>query len=146
MYDAVLALLMSLVGSQLQDIDIDNRTSILIGELSEYLAQLEITGMRLARNDLSGQDIVATGLDRQEIVLASLTPSELVSSTADLAAHLLPMMQVQRPRPAGTPTLPMGDTPSRAYLITGEDHSKSWTVNSIDSHLSISIDRRYGLT
>jgi len=97
-YDAVLALLTDLLGSKSQDIDIDDRTSTLIGELSEYLARLEITAMRLTRNDVSGQAIVAIGLDRREIMLASLTPSELMSSTADLAAHLLYMVQFRNQR------------------------------------------------
>ncbi|KAI9764751.1 MAG: hypothetical protein M1835_007514 [Candelina submexicana] len=92
MYDAILALLTDLLQSKGQDIDIDDRTSTLIRELSEYLARLEITGMRLTQNDLSGQAIVAIGLDCREIVLASLTPSELMSSIADMAAHLLHMV------------------------------------------------------
>ena len=48
-YDAVLALLTDLLGSKSQDIDIDDRASTLIGELSNYL---EITGIRLTRNVL----------------------------------------------------------------------------------------------
>lgn len=81
--------MLDLLGGKSQDIDIDDRTNTLIGELSEILTQLEITGMRLTRNGLSGYAIVATGLDCREIVLASLTPSELMSSIADLAAHIL---------------------------------------------------------
>ena len=53
-------------------------------------------------------------------MLTSLTPSKLVSSTTDLAAHLLTIMQVQRPQPAGTPALPIGDPPSWAYLTLQE--------------------------
>jgi len=145
-HDTVLALLTDLLGSKSQDIDIDDRTNTLIGELSEYLAQLEITGMRLTRNDLSGHATIATGLDCREIVLASLAPSELMSSIADLAAHLLDMVQLQNPRPASTPAVPVDDPPPRAYLITDDNRSQSWTVNSIDSHLSISTVQQYGLT
>ena len=93
-YDTVLALLTDLLGSKSQDIDIDDCIRTLIGELSDHLARLKVTGVRLTRNDLSGHAIVATGLDCREIVLASLTPSELISSIADLAAHLLPMVQL----------------------------------------------------
>jgi hypothetical protein len=138
--------LTDLLWSKSQDIDIDDRTNILIGELSEFLAQLEITGMRLTRNDLSGHTIVATGLDCREIVLASLTHSELMSSIADLAAHLLHMVQLQNPRPASTPAVPVDDPPPRAYFITDDNRSQSWTVNSIDSHLSISTVQQYRLT
>ena len=135
-----------LLGSKSQDIDIDDRTSTLIGELSKYLARLEITGIRLTRNDLSGQAIVATGLGCREIVLASLTPSELMSSIADLAAHLLHMMQFQNPRPASTPTVAVDDPLLRACIITDDKRSKSWTVSSIDSYMPISTARYYGLT
>ncbi len=49
-----------------KDIDMYNRTSIMIGELSKHLTRLEITGMRLIRTDLSGRTIVATGLNDRE--------------------------------------------------------------------------------
>ena len=89
MHDAVLALVTDLLGSKSQDVDIDDRTNTLI---REYLPRLQITAMRLTRNDLSGQTIVVSGLDCRKIVLASLTPSELMNSVADLAAHLLHMV------------------------------------------------------
>lgn len=146
MYDAVLALLRDLLQSKSQDTSIDDRTSTLIGELSGVLAGLEITGMRLTRNDFSGQAIVATSLDRREIVLARLTPSELTSSIADLAAHLLHMVHLQSPRPASTSTAPVDDPPPQAYVITDDNHSQSWTVSSIDSHIPISTAQQYGLT
>ncbi|KAA6413299.1 MAG: hypothetical protein FRX48_03043 [Lasallia pustulata] len=146
MYDAVLALLRDLLQSKSQDTSIDDRTSTLIGELSGVLAGLEITGMRLTRNDFSGQAIVATSLDRREIVLARLTPSELTSSIADLAAHLLHMVHLQSPRPASTSTAPVDDPPPQAYFITDDNHSQSWTVSSIDSHIPISTAQQYGLT
>jgi len=139
-HDTFLALLTDLLGSKSQGIDIDDRTNTLIRELSEYLAQLEIIGMRLTRNDLSGLAIVATGLDCREIVLASLTPSELMSSIADLAAHVLHMVQLQYPRSASTPAVPVDD------LITDDNRSQRWTVSSIDSHLSSSTVQQYGLT
>ncbi len=139
-----MALFTDLLGSKSQDVD--DRTSSLIGELSEYLARLEITRMRLTRNDVSGQAIVATGMDCREIVLARLAPSELMSSTAELAAHLLHMVQLQNPRPASTPTVAVGDPPRRAYVITDDTRSQSWTVNSIESHISISTARQCGLT
>ena len=87
-----MALLRDLLQNKSQNINIDNHTNTLIGELSEYLTELEITGMRLTRNDLSGRAIIATGLDYQEIIFVSLIPSELTSSIADLMAHLLYMM------------------------------------------------------
>lgn len=83
-----------LLGIKSQEIDLDDHTSTLIRELSEVLAQLEITGMRLTLNVFSGHDIVATDLDSYEIVLTSLTPFKLVSSIADLAAHLLQLVQL----------------------------------------------------
>ena len=138
--------MIDLLGSKSEDIDVDDRTSTLIGELSKYLARLEITGMRLTRNDLSGQAIVATGLDSRGIVLASLTPSELMSSIADLAAHLLHMVQLQSPRPPSTAAVPVDDPPPRAHIITDDNRSQSWKVNSIDSHLSTSTAQQYGLT
>ena len=145
MYDTVLVLLMDLLGSKSQDVNIDNCTNTLIEELSEYLAGLEITGMRLTRNDLSGQDIVARGLDCREMVLFSLAPSELLSSVADLAAHLL-MVQLQNPRPLSTPTKPMDHPLPRAHIITDDHRSESRTVSSINSHLPTLTARRYRLT
>ena len=145
-YDAVRALLMDLLGNQSQDIDIDDHTSTLIGELSKYLARLEITKMRLTPNNLSGHAIVATGLDCREIVLASLTPPELMSSVADMAAHLLHLVQSQNPRPASTLAVPVDDPSPQAYIITDDNRSKSSTVNSINSHSSISTAQQYGLT
>ncbi len=137
MYDAVLSLLTDLLRSKNQDIDVDDLTNTLIEEVSEHLARLEITKMRLTRNDLYGQAIVATGFDFREIVLTSLTPSELMSSTADLAAHLLHMVQLQNPWPASTPTVSVDDPSLREYIITDDNRSQSWTVNSIDSHMPI---------
>ena len=72
----------------------------------------------LTRNNLSGHDIIASGLDCREIVLASLTPSELMSSIADLATHLLHMVQLHNPRPASIPAVPVDNPPPRAYIIT----------------------------
>jgi len=106
----------------------------------------EITGMRLSRNDLSGLAIVATDLDCREIVLASLTPSDLMSSVADLAAHLLHMVQSHNPRPASTAAVPVNVPSPRAYLITDDNCSRSGTVSIIDSHSSISTVQQYGLT
>lgn len=140
----ILALLNDLLGSKSQDID--DRTSTLIGELSEYLARLEITGMRLIRNDLPGQAIIATGPDCQEIVLARLTPSELMGSIADLAAHLLHKVQSRNPWPASTPAVPGNDHPLRHNNNTHDTRSQSWTVNSVDSNMSISVARQHGLT
>lgn len=54
LYEAVIALLTDLLGSKSQDIALDDWTGSLIGELSQHLDQLEITGMRLTRNNLSG--------------------------------------------------------------------------------------------
>lgn len=145
-YDAVFAFLKDLLGSKSQDTDIDDRTSILIRELSEYLARLEITRMRLTRNHPAGQAIIATGLDYQEIVLASLTPFEPMSSIADLAAHLLHTVQLQNPWPASTPAVPVDDPPLWDNINTDDNRSQSWTVNSIYSHVPISTARQYGLT
>ena len=64
-------------GVKSQDMNIDRRTSTPTGDVSEYLARLEVTGGRLTRNDLSGQDIVVPILDRGKMVLASLTSPEL---------------------------------------------------------------------
>lgn len=114
-----------LLGNKSQDIDIDNRTSTLIKELSEYLARLEITGMRLTWNDLSGHAIVATGSDCRETVLASLNLSESINSIADLTAHLLHVVQLQKSRPASTPPVPVDDPPTRAYIITDDNRSQS---------------------
>ncbi|KAL9606105.1 MAG: hypothetical protein Q9179_000731 [Wetmoreana sp. 5 TL-2023] len=143
-YNAILALSTDLLGSKSQDID--DRTSTLIGELSKYLARLEIIGIRLARDDISGQAVVATDMDYREIVLARLTPSELISSTAELAAHLLHVVQQQNPRSSSIPTVPVGDSPRRAYINTDDSRSRSWTDNSIDSHIPISTARQNGLT
>jgi dihydroorotase len=93
MHDAVLALLTNLLEKKSQDIDIDDRTSIFIKELSEHLTRLGIIEMRITRNDLSSQAIVVTDLECREIVIASLTSFELMSSIADLIAHLLSHMK-----------------------------------------------------
>lgn len=106
-YDAVLDLLADILGIKSQDIDIDDHISTLIRELSEFLTRLEITGMRLTRSDLSGHDIVATDLNNQEIVLASLTPFKPMSSIADLASHLLHLVQLQSPQSASISTVPV---------------------------------------
>ncbi|MCJ1382858.1 hypothetical protein MMC17_005971 [Xylographa soralifera] len=124
-YDAVLALLMELLGSHSPDVDIDDRTNTRIVELSDYLAQLKITGMKLTRNNLSGQTIVATGLDCGEIVLASLTPSELTSPIGDLAAHLLHMVQFRTLSPKSTSPAAKDDSPRRASIGTDDNRFKS---------------------
>ena len=102
--------------------------------------------MRLTWNDLSDHAIVATGSDCRETVLASLNLFESMNSIADLTAHLLHVVQLQKSRPASTPPVPVDDSPTRAYIITDDNRFQSWAVNSIDSHWSISTAQQYGLT
>ncbi len=145
MYDAVLALLTNLLRKKSQDIDIDDRTSILIEESSDHLTRLEIIEMRITRNDLSDQVIVVTDLDCRKIVIVSLTSFDLMSSVADLIAHLLQMLQLQNSRSASTSTMLVNDSSLREYIIRDDIRSQNWTFNSVDSHMSISIVRQYGL-
>lgn len=56
-------------------------------ELSEYLARLEIIGMRLTRNDLSDHAIVATGLNCQKIVLTDFFRANELYCWPDSTSH-----------------------------------------------------------
>ncbi|KAL9029909.1 MAG: hypothetical protein Q9196_001912 [Gyalolechia fulgens] len=143
-YDTTLALLNDLVGKKSQDID--DRTSTLMAELSEYLARLGITGMRLTRNDPSGQAIIATDLDSQEIVLARLAPAVLMNSMADLTAHLLCLVKLNFPPKAGTSAVPNDEQSLRENSDMHDNYSRSGTVNGIDGDMGTSITRQHGLT
>jgi hypothetical protein len=125
MYDAVLALLTNLLRKKSQDIDIDDRTSILIEESSDHLTRLEIIEMRITRNDLSDQVIVVTDLDCRKIVIVSLTSFDLMSSVADLIAHLLQMLQLQNSRSASTSTMLVNDSSLREYIIRDDIRSQN---------------------
>ncbi|KAL8935150.1 MAG: hypothetical protein Q9211_004856 [Gyalolechia sp. 1 TL-2023] len=143
-YDIALTLLNDLVGKKSQDID--DRTSTLMAELSEYLARLGITGMRLTRNDPSGQAIIATDLDSQEIVLARLAPAVLINSMADLTAHLLCLVKLNFPPKAGTSAVPNDEQSLRENSDMHDNYSRSGTVNGIDGDMEPSIARQHGLT
>ncbi|KAI9826027.1 MAG: hypothetical protein M1826_006825 [Phylliscum demangeonii] len=103
--DTIVALLtdLRLGDGKSEKMELDAHAYALIEELCESLAQLELTEMRLARNDRSGQAIIATGSNCREIVVASLTSSELMSSYTELVKHLLLMVQFQSPPVPGPP-------------------------------------------
>ena len=104
-YHAVLVLLANLwLGDdKSQEIEINNHTDALIGELCEHLGRLEITGMRLSRTGLSSQVIFATDSNCREVVLVKLTSSELISSITDLVMYILHMVQFRRSQLPSTP-------------------------------------------
>lgn len=79
-------------------------------------------------------------------MLASLIPSQLMSSMADLTAHLLHMLQLPNPRPTNTRTGAVDDPSLRVYIVTDVNRSQSWAVSSIDSNMPNSNARQYGLT
>lgn len=147
-YDAVFALLTDLLRIKSQDIDIkiDDHTSTLIRELSEFLTRLEITGMRLTPNDFYGHDIVATDLNNQEIVLASLTSFKPMSSIGELASHLFDLVRLQNLQSATISTVPVNNPCLPAYIITDDKSLRSWTVNNINTNVSTPDARQYGLT
>src|SRR5437762_309737 len=95
MYDAVLTLLTDLQLGDSTNQVIDEHTSALVGNICEYLTQLNIARMGVNHNEHSHNVTIMDASNRREILLASLTSSELMSSTADLAAHICHMLQLQ---------------------------------------------------
>ena len=130
-YNAVLALLTNLwLGDdEGQEMEIDDHTEALIGDLCEHFVRLEVTKLRLARADHSVQVIVAAGSDCQEVVLANLTSSELMSSITDLVMHILHMVQFQSSQLQRTPTVHENDL--RADFMAHDDPSQKNTVGTI---------------
>ena len=95
MYDAVLALLMDLQVGDCTTQVIDDHTGALIRDLCEYFTLLEITEIGFSQNSHSEPAIITACANSTEFVLARLTSCERINPTADLAAHLLHMVQLQ---------------------------------------------------
>ncbi|KAI4147565.1 MAG: hypothetical protein LQ340_005495 [Diploschistes diacapsis] len=142
-YDAVLILLVDLQlgDGKCQEMEIDHHTSLMVRELCEHLARLEITEMTPARNDFSGLAIIATGPDCRETVLASLTPSELMGSVTELVIHLLQRVQLQSSR---LPSAPIAHQDQSR--LTHDNPSQSWTADTINSGTKISSTEKHGVT
>ena len=98
MYDAVLELLTDLQLGGRRTQAIDNHASTLIKNICEYFTRLNITQMSLNQDEHLRNVTITAASNGREIVLASLTSSELMSSTADLAEHILHMLQMQSPQ------------------------------------------------
>jgi hypothetical protein len=91
----------------------------------------------LTQNNHTNSVTITVVSKSREIVLASLTSSELMSSTADLAAHLLHMLQLQSPR-LGSTSVALVDNPTfQKDFITQKDHYQSWTVGSMDTQTTM---------
>lgn len=146
MYDAVLALLMDLQLGDNASQATDDHTPVLVADLCEYFTRLEITGMRLTQNDHTDGATVKAVSNSREFVLASLTSSELMSSTADLAAHLVHMLQLQSPRLRNTTLDPAGDSHFQADYTAQDDYHPSRANDDVDSQTTMASAQQYGLT
>lgn len=129
-----------------QDIDIDNHTSTIIRELSEFLTRLEIIRMRFTSNNLFGHDIVATDLNNQEIVFASVTPFKQINSVGDLASHLLDLVRLQNLQSANISTMSMNNFCFPTCITTNDKSLRSWIFSSINTNISTSNAQQFGLT
>ncbi|KAI9777434.1 MAG: hypothetical protein M1816_004724 [Peltula sp. TS41687] len=139
MYEAVLAFLTDLRLGASESQDIDDHTRTRVGDLCECLARLGITGMSITQTDLSDRAIITAISNSRRTVLARLTSSELMSPTADLAAHLLHMLQFQTPQLRTTLRMSTGDTST-------DKHSRSWMVDDVDNQMTVPSAQQNGLT
>ncbi|KAI9675746.1 MAG: hypothetical protein M1817_001113 [Caeruleum heppii] len=147
MHDALLALLTDLLElGESASHRIDDHTNTLVGELCEHFAQLKITGVRLTQNDLSGQAIVTAVSYSRETMLARLTPSDLMSSTADLAAHLLHMVQFQSSQPRSPAMALLNDNSLQARLMAPGNRSPSGTADHVGSQITVPTAQQRGMT
>lgn len=130
-YDVFLTLFAQLLRSKSQNIN--DHTSTLIRELSEYLIRLEIITLRLTQNDVLDQVIVAIDIDCRKIVFVNLNTLQLMSSIIEMIAHLLHTIQIPNSRLASISTVPVDD-------------SGNCTVKYVGRLLPRSNSQQYGLT
>ena len=146
MYEAVLALLADLRLEDSASNVIDDHASALVRNICEYFARLNITQIDFTQNDHSSNVTITAVSKSREFVLASLTSSEQMSSTADLAAHLLRMLQFQSPQLRSTLMAPVDDTSLQTDFIAHDNHSLSWVIDGVDSETAMPSARQYGVT
>lgn len=125
---------------------IDDHASALVRIICEYFARLDTTQMDFTQNDHSSNVIITAVSKSREFVLASLTSSEQMSSTADLAAHLLRMLQFQSPQLQSTLMAPADDTSLLTDFIAHDNHSLGWAVDDVDSETTMPSAQQYGVT
>ncbi|KAI9777559.1 MAG: hypothetical protein M1816_004702 [Peltula sp. TS41687] len=146
MYKAVLAFLTDLCLEDSESQNIDRDTCTRVEDLCKYIARLGITEMRLASTNLSDHVTVTAVSKSRDFILARLTASELMSSTADLAAHLLHMLQFQSPQLSSTSMAPVDDKSLQTTPIAQDNHSLSWTDDDMDRQMTEPRARQHGLT
>ena len=91
--DAVVVLLMDLQVRDGASQDIDDQISALVGSICDHLTHLNITSISWNQDEEPFRVKITVASSHGEILLARLTPSDLTSSIADLAAHILHMLQ-----------------------------------------------------
>ena len=146
MYDAVLALLADLQTGDRASLVADGHTCALVKELCEYFVQLGITGMRLSQNGHSDLATITAFSTSKEFVLASLTSSDCMSSTADLATHLLLLIHLQSSQTASTPTASESHPPLRVDYAAQDNNALSWGTAYGDSYCTAATLQEHGVT
>jgi hypothetical protein len=145
-YDAVLAFLTNVLRIKSQVIDIDDHISTLIQKFNEFLTRYEIIEMRFISNDFSDHDIVATRLNNQKIILVNLIFFKSMSFIANLTSYLFHLMQLQSLQSASKSMISVNDFFLSTCIVTNDKRFQNWTINNINSYVSISISRQYKLT
>jgi hypothetical protein len=125
-YNAVLALLTDLRLEDSSSLVIDGHTAKLVENICESLMPHP-----------HSVNIILTS-DVREIVLASLTASELMSSSADLAAHLLNRLQQQ--------SATADDLPTRTGSMEEENRLQDRPIDHVDSQAKRAVAESNGLT
>jgi serine/threonine protein kinase len=144
LYNAILKLFVDLEVDASHDLD--ERTCALIEELCENFCRLNITRVRLTKDNILDQTIVFAGREGDEFMLATLTPSEVICPPAELAAHLLNMLEfqgLQRRSRAKQSESPLDDTTIHTGFRTQE---LNWTADSTGSQITSSNVQELGVT
>jgi serine/threonine protein kinase len=97
MHDDVLALLRDLCLEESSSLVRDDRVTTLVENICQWLVRLNITQIGCDEQPHSVNVTITLPSDCRKMVLASFTPSERMNSMADMAAHLLHMLQLRSP-------------------------------------------------
>ncbi|KAI9670500.1 MAG: hypothetical protein M1817_004367 [Caeruleum heppii] len=145
MFDAVLALLTDLRVEGEASEAMDSQGVATMDRLCEQLIQLEITGIGLSHNGPSDGATIKLFSTTNDIVLARLTASELMYSAADLAAHLLLLLQLHF-QTSITPIKPVDDLHVTTRSTGPGDCPPGGMTDSTVSESTMADDGSHGVT
>lgn len=127
-HDTIVELLKELRFGDTASTATDDYTSALIDAICEQLIRLKTAYLRVDHKEETHHVTMAVASGGEEFLLTSMTTSELSSSAADVAAHLLHMLQLR-----GNAITPADGLPLQPDARAHETPLLSWTSSSLST-------------